>query len=135
MKHPTTPCSSCPYRKDVKTHHWDRKEFEGVLQAETTEFGGIYACHKMKDIPNDQRGFCAGWLLDQKKRDLPSIRLRIALAQNPENTAALNAVHDGGHPLYTTVKQMCRANGVRKAPDNKEDQWNSKNLRSKFVVE
>jgi hypothetical protein len=112
--HPPRPCENCPYRKDAPTRLWHRSEFEGVLDADADTFGGkVFNCHKHAALTPDQRGFCAGWLLDQKRRGLPSIQLRLILIQEPEAVAALDAVNADGLEMYSTVKGMCRANGVR----------------------
>lgn len=112
--HQIRPCENCPYRKDAPRRLWHRSEFEDLLASETSEFGGLYACHKFKGVPEQKRGLCAGWLLDQKKRNLPSIRLRLQLLQDPQVAKAYERVNDGGHEVFPSSEAMCRANGVRK---------------------
>jgi uncharacterized protein DUF6283 len=109
----TRPCENCPYRMDAPRRLWHRSEFEGLLEAERSEFGRIYACHKQASLPSRERGFCAGWLLDQKNRGIPYLVLRIELSANAVNVAALEAVNADGLKMFRTVKAMCRANGVR----------------------
>lgn len=109
----TTPCENCPYRMDAPRRLWARAEFQDLLAAEQSELGKVYACHKQASLPRNKRGFCAGWLLDQKRRNLPSIALRLALIRDPEAVAALDAVNADGLKMFPTVKAMCRANGVR----------------------
>lgn len=109
----TRPCENCPYRKDAPRRLWHRSEFEGVLAAEQSEFGKVYSCHKQVVLATEERGFCAGWLLDQKKRGLPSIALRLALMHEPNDAAVLKSVNSDGLEMFPTVKAMCRANGVR----------------------
>jgi hypothetical protein len=111
--HMTRPCENCPYRKDAPRRLWHRSEFEDVLEAEGTQFGKVYNCHKHAPLDESARGFCAGWLLDQKKRGCPSIALRLALMRDKDGVAALEAVHATGLEMFTSVKAMCRANGVR----------------------
>jgi hypothetical protein len=112
--HMTTPCENCPYRRDALRRLWHRSEFEGLLDAETAPLGRTYACHKQASLSAAERGFCAGWLLDQKRRGLPSIALRLVLLRDPTAVVALDAVNDGGHPMFRTIRAMCRANGVRR---------------------
>lgn len=112
-RHPAEPCSNCPYRKDAPLRHWDQREFLKLLTEENKELGSLYACHGHGKLNNKKRGFCAGWLLDQKRRNVPSIRLRLMLMTNEEARRALEVVTDGGHKLFRTVKAMCRANGLR----------------------
>lgn len=113
-KHPKSPCANCPYRVDAPKRLWHREEFEKLLESEQELLGKLYACHKQSHIEPAERGLCAGWLLDQKRRGVPSNALRIALLRDSTVGEALAAVWDGGHKLYATVKQMCRANGVRR---------------------
>lgn len=109
----TSPCENCPYRLDAPRRHWAREEFEGVLRSEASYMGALYTCHKHAALPENERGFCAGWLLNQKARNIPSIKLRIQLCYEPDAAAAMQAVNTGGLRMFRTVKAMCRANGVR----------------------
>lgn len=108
------PCASCPYRRDAPLRFWDASHFRDLLRADADPVEGpIYGCHgtaKMRAGPS----VCAGWLLDQKERGVPSIRLRLSLVFKPEAVAALEEVTDGGHAMYRSLQAMCRANGVRK---------------------
>jgi len=80
-----------------------------VLDAEQSQLGAIFACHKHIDKPAKERGMCAGWLHDQKQRGVPSIMLRLSLMQDDEAQKAFHAVHDGGHELFS-AQEMCDAN-------------------------
>lgn len=119
-RHRTEPCATCPYKRDSKLKMWHKSEFEGLLAAEESQLGAVYACHQDKSKSAKERGMCAGWLLDQKKRGLPCISLRLFLRSNPDACETLEKVNAGGHRLYRTLKSMCRANGVRpRAPKDK----------------
>lgn len=111
--HMTTPCQNCPYRIDAPRRLWHRSEFEKVLEAERDEIGKVFNCHKQIGLEPVARGLCAGWLLDQKKRNVPSIALRMILLRDPSAVSALEAVHATGLRMFRTVRAMCRANGVR----------------------
>jgi hypothetical protein len=120
--HMTRPCENCPYRKDAALGHWSREEFRAVLEGERGDFGRrpgknapVWACHKQLALAPAERGFCAGWLLDQKRRGVPSIALRIYLATSEEARSAIDQV-DSDVPMYPTPQAMCRANGVRPSP-------------------
>lgn len=106
------PCENCPYRLDAPRRYWDRSEFEGVLAAESAQFGKIFSCHKHAGLPEPERGMCAGWLLDQKKRGVPSIVLRLALSMDGSSMRAFEAVSARGLRLFRSIYTMCRANGV-----------------------
>ena len=112
--HPIRPCANCPYRLDAPRRHWHREEFEKVLEAESSQFGSTFACHKHVVLPAARRGVCAGWLLDQRRRGLPSIALRLLLIQDGLLRRALDKVA-AVVPMFGSAKQMCRANGVRPA--------------------
>ena len=76
------PCESCPYRKDAPIKKWDRAEFEDLLAHDANELGGaVYGCHGTKKRVEGP-SVCAGWLLDQQRRDFPSIQLRLLLMSN-----------------------------------------------------
>lgn len=111
--HVRKPCPNCPYRKDSPVGLWHKAEFERLLETEQDIIGAAYQCHKQIVLENEERGFCAGWLLDQKKRDLPSNALRIMLIRDADARAAYENVSGDGIELFDSVEEMCRANGVR----------------------
>lgn len=116
-----SPCASCPYRKDAQLKLWHRSEFENLLAQDQNEvMGGIFACHKYRHRPAEEQNFCAGWLLDQKRRRYPSIQLRLTFSVMGVTADQLDEITDGGHELYPSVKAMCLANGVRKAKEKPE---------------
>lgn len=111
-----TPCKSCPYRKDVKLKFWHRSEFENLLAHDEDPLNGaMFGCHEDGKKEMADRRPCIGWVLDQRRRNVPSIQLRLAIIRNPECAELLADANDGGAELYSTMKSMCRANGVRKA--------------------
>ena len=102
-----TPCANCPYRKDAPRKHWSREEFVDLLAKDADPIGATYGCHKKNG------NLCIGWLLDQRKRNVPSIALRLHLYREPQAVTQMEEAHDGGAAMFSTVKAMCRANGVR----------------------
>jgi hypothetical protein len=107
--HPRKPCKDCPYRLDAPLGKWHADEFHNVLAAERDVIGKVFACHKHLALPVEHRGMCAGWLLDQKNRRVPSIALRMQLARQPVAAQALDQVHSTV-PMFETSEQMCAAN-------------------------
>lgn len=105
-----TPCKSCPYRKDAPLALWHASEFAKVREAERAEMGGLFACHGEVKKKAKDRGFCIGWLLDQKARGIPSIKLRLVLLMQPEAKATFQACHSGGAEMYASAIEMCEAN-------------------------
>lgn len=106
-----SPCKSCPYRKDSPLALWDNAEFENLLFHDADPLhGNMFACHATRHRPQSEREPCAGWLLDQKRRRVPSIRLRLTLMHHPEAVKCLETVTSGGHRLFRTIQAMSRAN-------------------------
>ena len=103
-----SPCASCPYRRDAKLGFWDAREFVRLLETERDLMGSVYGCHQDNKKAQDVRA-CAGWLLDQRARNVPSLRLRRML-RNEAEAVRFEQVHDGGHKLFPTLEAMCRAN-------------------------
>lgn len=114
-----TPCASCPYRKDVPTGTWHVSEFENLLANDADPVaGGVFGCHKWRHRPKDERRLCIGWLLDQQRRGMPSIQLRLLgmrHQRDDEAMALFDEANDGGFDLYETLQAMCAANGVTDA--------------------
>lgn len=112
--HMTRPCENCPYRKDAPLKHWHRTEYESVMAGEQSQMGTTFACHKQRDLPQERRGLCAGFLADQKERNVPSIALRLVLMQDEGARQAYENVDTSGLEMYPDAETMCRANGVRR---------------------
>jgi hypothetical protein len=102
----------------VPTGIWAPEEFENLLANDQDEVGGAaFGCHRHRNKPPGERHVCAGWLLDQRRRNYPSIRLRVALLREKVTRDQLDEITDGGHELYPSIMDMCLANGVRTARD------------------
>jgi len=115
------PCKGCPFRRDTPVGIWDWSHYVELQEQDADELNGsLFACHKYRLLPTAERRPCAGWLLDQRRRHLPSIRLRIALISKPAARALLEEVRDGGCPLYDSVDEMCEANVGQPAPEGAE---------------
>lgn len=108
-----TPCKTCPYRTDVPLYTWHREEFEAVLASERAPmgFGAMFGCHATRKAKQGA-SVCAGWLLDQVKRGVPNLHLRMSAMRDKACVEALNNVHSGGHEMYESAEEMCAANGV-----------------------
>jgi hypothetical protein len=99
----TSPCKSCPYRKDAKLKLWDKSEFEKLLDQDKEQFGNLYKCHK-----NDG-SCCKGWLMDQDKRGFPNITLRLSLSKNRITREYLDSLKCDTE-LFKSIKEMVKAN-------------------------
>lgn len=98
-----TPCGSCPYRKDAKEAHWHKIEFEKLLKTDKDYIGKTYKCHK-----NDG-SCCRGWLMNQDKRNLPSIALRLALSKEGITREYLDKLNCQSE-MFDTIEEMAIAN-------------------------
>tara|TARA_R110000772_G_scaffold35637_4_gene85805 strand:+ start:21739 stop:22104 length:366 start_codon:yes stop_codon:yes gene_type:complete len=99
----TSPCGSCPYRKDSKLATWDKTEFEKLLEFDKDYIGKTYKCHK-----NDG-SCCKGWLMNQDKRSLPSIALRIMLSKEEVSFEYLDSLNCESE-MFETIEEMAEAN-------------------------
>lgn len=99
----TQPCSNCPYRTDAPVRLWAKEEFADLLANETAQLGVTYGCHKQNG------SMCIGWLIDQERRDFPSIMLRIKMSIERVSREYLDSLHSPA-PLYRSVNAMVRAN-------------------------
>jgi len=115
------PCKSCPFRRDTPVGIWDWGHYVQLRRGDTDPLNGaLFACHQYRLLsPSEQRP-CAGWLLDQRRRGVPSIRLRLALGNNPAAQALFEDARDGGHVLYDSLDEMCDANIGQPAPEDAE---------------
>lgn len=97
------PCKNCPYRKDAPLALWHIDEFKKLLDAEVTMFGKVFKCHKGDGC------VCVGWLMDQDKRRLPCIALRMELSKHKITPEYLDALKSPS-PLFESIREMCIAN-------------------------
>ena len=98
------PCAKCPYRKDAPLAHWHAEHFTELLAKSGDPMCPGYLCH------NADGNLCAGWMLDQLRRDLPSMPLRVFLRNREGGDGILDRLSDGGHDLFGSVEEMCLAN-------------------------
>ena len=71
-----SPCQTCPYRQDAPLGSWDPQHFVDVLRHDHP-MGAMWGCHKY--ARKQVQSFCAGWLLDQLRRNYPSLQLRVRM--------------------------------------------------------
>jgi uncharacterized protein DUF6283 len=110
------PCKSCPYRLDAPAGLWHRTEFENLLAHDADPLhGAMFDCHMGRGQSPEQRQFCVGWLLDQKRRGEPSIQLRLRMRRDPALCEAMHLITDGGHPMYESIEAMAADNGAFRA--------------------
>lgn len=98
-----SPCNDCPYRMDAPTQLWAREEFQDLLDKDKSYFGAAYGCHK-KD-----NHVCVGFLMNQDKRNFPSIALRISLSTNKVNREYLDNLSCKSE-MFESVEDMIDAN-------------------------
>ena len=99
------PCGSCPYLRSTPVGLWDHAEFDNLREQDADPMAGkTFGCH-LRD-----GSLCRGWLADQKRRGIPSIRLRLMLCANEEARVAFAAVDEKDPDLYANIEEMCEAN-------------------------
>lgn len=98
-----TPCGNCPYRKDAPLAHWHIEEFQKVLDAEKSQCGSVFLCHKQNG------SICVGFLINQIERNLPSIALRLALSNHGVDRHYLDSISCKSE-MFESVEEMCAAN-------------------------
>ena len=104
----THPCKDCPYRKDAPLKHWHKDHFKEVLEGiQSEKQGGLcgkaFGCHK-----NDGE-VCRGFLMDQLKNNLPSIKLRLAISRGNVKSGYLDSVCSKVE-MYKSAIDMVKAN-------------------------
>ncbi len=99
----TSPCNSCPYRKDAPLQLWDRYEFEKLLREDKEMFGGTYKCHK------NNGSCCKGWLMNQDKRNHPNIALRITLLNHKITREYLDKLNCKSE-MFDSIEEMATEN-------------------------
>lgn len=77
-----------------------------LYESEKDELGAVYQCHKKDDH------VCVGWLIDQRDRNYPSIRLRLALSKHRVPVEYLESL-SSPKELFESVLAMCKANYKR----------------------
>lgn len=104
------PCASCPYRKDAPLALWDIAEFRNLKAHDSELMGNMFDCHGETQKPMGERKPCVGWLLDQKRRFIPNIQLRIRLRLIPAALAQFERINEDGLELYRSIDEMIEAN-------------------------
>jgi hypothetical protein len=76
------------------------------------EISRLFACHKDKQKPSAAQGLCVGWMLDQRRRDVQSIALRLALACGEDRDALFRQFEEmtGDDECYQSVEELVRLN-------------------------
>lgn len=109
------PCGNCPFRKEAPIAHWDPREYlrlERIERLEGNPGQGGFACHKDRTKPYADREMCIGWLLDQKRKGMPAIALRVILIDNPEAISQYEECEPDGE-MYSSVSELVRTNLAR----------------------
>lgn len=98
------PCGSCPYRRDVPSGVWARKEYlklpaydrETALQPH-----GVFLCHQKTG------SVCAGWC---GTHDMPeNLAIRLAGSMGMASTETVDAILDYSTetPLFASGREAC----------------------------
>lgn len=82
---------------------WAKVEFEQLLENDKKLLGASYLCHKQDG------SCCKGWLINQKQRKFPSIKLRMQLSKNNIDRNYLDKLHSSV-PMFESIEEMASAN-------------------------
>lgn len=110
----SAPCDTCPYRRSTPVGIWAPVEYAKLAKAARDPLGATFGCHK--DTGSLRPAICRGWLADQKRREVPSIRLRLQMSYDPKLVATYKALNEKDPDLYLTLAEMIRANRGKKFP-------------------
>lgn len=94
-----SPCNNCPYRKDAPLKHWSIDEFKDLMKADSDMMGASYGCHK-----NDGT-LCTGFVMNQDKRGMPSIKLRMNLSQLGVTVANIDKLSCKSE-MFKSIREM-----------------------------
>ena len=94
-----SPCKNCPYRTDAPLQLWSVEEFKDLINNDNDWFGKVYHCHKNDD------SVCRGWLINQDRRNFPSLALRISLMKNNISRIYLDRLYSPVK-MYSTIQEM-----------------------------
>lgn len=107
------PCSTCPYLKSTPVGVWDQYEYDKLV-AQDHEFGSIFGCHLSESPKNATT--CIGWLIDQKRRGIPNMKLRLRLMTDAIERKVFEGV-DKSADTYESIEVMCEANAGQSFPN------------------
>lgn len=113
---PKKPCAACPYLKSAPRGFWSPEEFARV-QEQDHPFGRTFGCHLNSVRAKEDQDSCVGYLADQKRRDIPSMFLRLELATKPEQAERFDAINADDPELFGSIAEMVEANSDLEFPE------------------
>lgn len=96
------PCPKCPWRRDA-VGEFPAEAFKHSAGTAYDMAPNTFACH---DSGVEKPAVCAGFLLRNSSNNL-GVRL-----MQSRGDLDLDQVHDGGHELFSSYREMAVANGV-----------------------
>lgn len=112
-----SPCEACPYRQDAPVGVWAAEEYEKLLREDANTIGGSkFGCHLSSRGAEIWRP-CVGWLVDQKRRGVPSIQLRLSLFRSAPFSEYFERLNERMEGLYESILEMVKANVGRPFPN------------------
>jgi hypothetical protein len=114
----SSPCGTCPYRRDVPSGVWDAGEYAKLpdYDAPTAlQPPGLFLCHQA-----DGR-VCAGWVGCHDSEELLALRLAALQGMNPQELAATRA-YTSPVPLFGSGKEAAE-HGLARINDPDPMAW------------
>ena len=99
-----SPCTSCPYRRDVPSGVWHEEEYDKLLHydGETSlQAAKLFMCHKIDN------SLCRGWL-DCHGGELLAVRLAMCIGALDVTQVAKALNEEPAVPVFSTAKEAAR---------------------------
>jgi Family of unknown function (DUF6283) len=96
------PCPTCPWRTDA-VGEFPAEAFRHSANTACDASMHVFSCHSSGA---ERPAMCAGFLVRNSENNL-AVRLRQACGD-----LDMDEVHDGGHELFNSYREMAIANGV-----------------------
>lgn len=113
----TAPCSSCPFLRSAPLAYWHPDEYTKLFRMEMLEkepsSTAVFSCHKERSLPASTRRLCAGWMIDQKRKNIPSLALRLLVRRNAAVAEQLRTAAAESGAVYGSVGELVQANADR----------------------
>ncbi len=98
----TSPCGSCPYRRDVPSGIWAAEEYKKLPaydQDTAYQPAGVFLCHQVNGH------MCAGWVGCHGASNLLALRLAAAYGHLPDDDLDAALSYESPVPLFATGQE------------------------------
>lgn len=99
-----SPCTSCPYRKDVPSGIWGSEEYDKIVRYDSPTYAQppkLFMCHQVDG------SLCRGWL-DCHGRELLAIRIAISMKTVSVDDALQALDEEPFVPVFSNASEAAR---------------------------